>query len=980
MLMNQTTKNFLDELKANGTDEAKLEAITHTDSPLLVIAGPGAGKTKTLVERIVFLILNGNPAESLMVATFTVKAAKELVTRVSNRLIELNLKVNLNEMYIGTLHSIFLRFIDENREHTILKRNYRILDQFDQKYLVFRKLNEYLEVEDKAQIIGGHTTNRWTKASNLIYYISKVAEECLDVEVLCNAEEDEIRAIGEYYKIYRRQMEEENIMDFSTIQTETLHLLENNPTILQKLQEKIKYIMVDEYQDTNTIQEKILLLLAKKTNNICVVGDDDQGLYRFRGATIRNILEFSNNFKEGSCKQVKLVTNYRSHPDIINFYNGWMEQQDWSEGSSVFRYSKKIQPRNEVFPLSASVLKVSNDESFEAYCQEVLHFMTSLQEKEVLTDYNQIAFLFKSVKNERVIELANFLEVNGINVFSPRSALFFERDEVQLLLGALIFIFPNLFDDLKWNADAHLEIWDTHYQQWKLKFANEIRANPLKNKELLSWCQRRAKEHLTLTKNTNYAFSALVYQLLEYPMFAEHISVNLSENKTRLRSAYNIAQITKLLYKFEYIYNITVLTPKNLQKNLQSLFNTYLRFIIEGGIEEYEDFDEYAPSGCVSFMTIHQSKGLEFPIVFVGSLNLNPTKQYDDVDEILQNNYYHKPPFEPIEKTKYYDFWRLFYTAFSRPQNILALTAFEKKGVGRTPSKYFEQSYKTAVDWKDEAFKHELITLEKVKPVHIKKEYSFTSHILLYENCPLQYKYYKELEFTEVRTGGVLAGSLLHQTIEDIHKAVLRNEVHTLTDDNITAWFNENYFLLSKSQRAYLHQAQQDSLLNQVLRYRDNQSNRWHLIKEAEVDVSLVKEEYILKGTIDLIEGEHGTVELIDFKSGDKPDVNSNDPKTRQLLAQYRRQLETYAHLVEERTGHKVSKMHLYYPKEEDASPYITFKSNKDNIQHTISIFDEVVNKIEAKNYDMKHIVKSEKQCGNCDMRFHCNPRHYSSK
>ena len=104
-------------------------------------------------------------------------------------------------------------------------------------------------------------------------------------------------------------------------------------------------------------------------------------------------------------------------------------------------------------------------------------------------------------------------------------------------------------------------------------------------------------------------------------------------------------------------------------------------------------------------MTIHQSKGLEFPIVFTGSLNLNPTKQYDEVDEILQNNYYHKPPFEPIERNKYFDFWRLFYTAFSRPQNILVLTAYEKKGQGRNPSKHFEQSYNSVISWRDTRYK-----------------------------------------------------------------------------------------------------------------------------------------------------------------------------------------------------------------------------------------------------------------------------------
>ncbi|PWJ99998.1 UvrD/REP helicase N-terminal domain-containing protein [Flavobacterium araucananum] len=293
--MNSTT--FVNNLIADGIDPQKIVAITSIDGPLLVIAGPGAGKTKTLVERIVYLIIEGTSAENIMVATFTEKAAKELITRVSNRLIELDLKINLNEMYIGTLHSIFLRIIEENREYTTLKRNYRLLDQFDQKYLVFRNLSRYLEVEDPAHIIGSPYVNRWEKASNLIYYISKVSEECLDIDILCNADEDEIKAIGEYYKIYQEQLEEENVLDFSTIQIETLKLLEYNPKILQALQDKIHYLMVDEYQDTNTIQEKILLLLSAKHYNFCVVGDDDQGLYRFRGATIRNILEFPNNFK-----------------------------------------------------------------------------------------------------------------------------------------------------------------------------------------------------------------------------------------------------------------------------------------------------------------------------------------------------------------------------------------------------------------------------------------------------------------------------------------------------------------------------------------------------------------------------------------------------------------------------------------------------------------------------------------------------------
>lgn len=737
--------------------------------------------------------------------------------------------------------------------------------------------------------------------------------------------------------------------------------------------------MVDEYQDTNTIQERILLLLAKKHQRICVVGDDDQGLYRFRGATIRNILEFPQNFEEGLCQKSELIVNYRSHPGIIDFYNQWMQQTSWTEEGKMFRFPKVIKPREGEFTDNPSVIKVSAFGSISTYYDEVYQFIKTLEEKGKITDYNQIAFLFRSVRHKDVIGLAGYLEDKGIKIFSPRSALFFEREEIQLLLGAIIFIFPNLFEDLKWRDDAEMEVWKT-YQFWKAKFADAIRSDMVKHKELLQWCQKRAKEHLTLTKNTTYGFAALLYQLLEYPMFAEFLQADLKDNKVNLRSSYNIALLSKLLFKFEYIYNVTVLTPQNMQFTMRFLFNQFLRFIYEGGIEEYEDFDEFAPSGCVSFMTIHQSKGLEFPIVIVDSLYSVPTKQYDSTDEILQNEYYAKPPFEPLEKTKFYDFYRLFYTAFSRPQNLLVLSTREERKINheiKIPSEPFREMYAELPGWRDKAFEIEKLDLESIKPVNIKHQYSFTSHILLYENCPLQYKFYKELEFVEVRTGGVLGGSLLHQTIEDIHKAVLRGEEHLLTNDNISNWYNTNYALLSRQQRSYLHQGQIDALLVQILRYRDKNSDKWHRIKEAEVDVSLVKEDYILKGSIDLIEGENDTVEIIDFKSGDKPDINSTELTSIKLLNQYRRQLEVYGHLVEERTGYKVSKLHLYYPKEDGGSPYITFKFDQGQINDTIQSFDKVVRKIEAKDFNMTHINKSEKLCSECDMRFHCNPKQY---
>ena len=940
----------------------------HTEGPVLVIAGPGSGKTKTLIDRIVNLVMKGVAPEQIMVGTFTEKAAKELITRISNRLLSEGREVNLNEMYVGTLHSIFLRFIEENKEYTNLKRNYRLFDQFEQNFTIFRNIDEFLDIDEITDLIGDNKASYWQKAGKIAEKVNIVSEEILDVDKLEVSDYASVRALAKCYKIYKRILDEENALDFSSIQLAAYELFCEHPEVLEKIQEKIKYIMVDEYQDTNTIQERILLLLASKNHNICVVGDDDQGLYRFRGATIRNILEFDKNFAEGECATYFLQTNYRSHPDIINFYNEWMKSQQWTIDGTKFRFDKEIVPREGEFPAVPSVLRLSATDDTEEYHQEVLRFIRYLEQEHIISDYNQIAFLFRSVKSDKPRALADFLEANGIRVFSPRSDMFFEREEIILILGCLVTIFPQV-EGLFNEGSRTLGMC----MSWGEYFMNRLQEDPIGNKDLIGWVLSMQDKHAPLLNSTDYGFTSLVYQMFRYPLFAQYLDVDLEANKTDLRVAYNIGTLTNLISKFEYLYSTTVFTPKNIDYTLKNFFNYYLRFLVQGGMSEFENFDETLPSGCVSFMTIHQSKGLEFPVTIVGSMNAVPRKDFSELDEILQNEYYHKPIYEPLDMTKYFDFARLFYTAFSRAQNLLVLTGCESTGGRKTPSSYFEHYWHSIPSWRRVKGDLKKLDLATVKPVNIKHEYAFTSHILLYENCPQQYKFYKELQFVEERKGSTIGGSLLHETIEDIHRAVLRGEQDTLTNENIESWFNTNYQLLVKRLHSYIAEAQRDAILRQVLNYRDHNANDWHRIKEAEVDVSLVKEDYILKGTIDLVEGENNTVELVDFKSGEKPDVNTTDEYKRRILNQYRRQLEVYAYLIEQRYGIKVSAMHLYYPKEENGNPRITFKYQQQNIANTIESFDEVVKKIERKNFSMRGYNRNDKHCSDCDLRFYCN-------
>jgi DNA helicase-2/ATP-dependent DNA helicase PcrA len=948
------------------------EAITRTEGALLIIAGPGSGKTFTLVERVIYLITQkGVTPESLLLVTFTDKAAQELTTRISNRLHEIGIKFNLNEMYLGTFHSICLRWLEEHREFTRLKRNFILMDRFDQQYFIYDRIREYLLIPNIEQVIGTATSSSWEKSESLIKWLNTVSEEALNPQVLLQATDLPVQVLGRCYILYQQHLEEANAIDFSTIQYEALHLLQRHTDIANELKSKIKYIMVDEYQDTNTIQDLILTTLTDDRSNICVVGDDDQGLYRFRGATIRNILQFKDKFPLGQCRQVRLTTNYRSHPHIIDFYNQWMKDQEWEHDGQEYRFRKEIVPRQDTFTQVPCVIKVSG-KSESHWHQEILDFLHTLKNKGHLSDWNQVAFLFRSVKHQKAVSLAKFLESKGISIYCPRANQFFDREEIREVIGALIFLFPQYPNIRKWNDDAHLEIWD-YYDRCFAEFADKLRQPA--QQDLLKWGRVVAKRHLNMTENADYNFSGLFYQLLRFPLFSKYLDEELlKQGVSSSRAMRNLALFSQLLGKFEYLHNISVLTTSYLEKNIKDLFNQFFRFLKDGGIDEYEDESEYAPSGCVSFMTIHQSKGLEFPVVIVGSLHTNPTKQYTPLNEILENDYLLRPPFEPLELTKFFDFRRLYYTAFSRAQNLLVLTCQEIRGKGQTPSKHFKPYYDDLPSWRSPQFDPSQIPLEKIRDVNLKQEYSFTSHLTLYENCAEQYRFFKELEFAPIRTSPILFGTLVHQTIEDIHKTVLRGEEHKLSEEQIANWFNTNYTYLTKRERVYLAPPVRASALEHILRYYRRHIGKWDRIREAEVDVSLVKDRYILKGSVDLIVGKDGTVEIIDFKSEKKLDVNNS--KDREKLDRYRRQLEVYAHIVEERTGLTVSKIHLYYTSEESGSPYITFSKNTQSIQATIATFDEVVRRIEAKDFRIRE--RPVKLCRDCDMQHYCDAKNWN--
>lgn len=489
-------------------------------------------------------------------------------------------------------------------------------------------------------------------------FVNNLAEELVDPALLKKDRDPQIAALGGMLETYQAVLSENNLMDFASIQTVAYRLLKENPSILTEIQGKIRYIMIDEYQDTNYIQEQIVFLLGGAHKNICVVGDDDQGLYRFRGATIRNILEFPQKFADGECKVIPLVVNYRSNSDIVDFYNEWMAITNGARFRfrwDKFRYDKTIKPHEKSLLKSPAAVKLSSVDDEDEWHEKTLGFITMLKKSGKLTDYNQIAFLFNSVKHDRVTSLARYLEENGINVYSPRSDMFFDREEIRLVIGCLMLMFPAYVVELE--KESYMFLHPEHYTYYKgcVMAANALLSKP-EYSELLRWIRRRGKIHAGLKDTTDYAYSGLMYQMFEFEPFKGILDTEMSVSVVDIRPMRNIALFTQVVGKFEYLHRIDVLNAKYINVNTERFFNLYLRLLFDGSISEYEDDAEYAPSGCVSFLTIHQSKGMEFPIVVVDSLGNVPRKQSSDLMMLVEEKYFKRPTFEPYSQTKFFDF------------------------------------------------------------------------------------------------------------------------------------------------------------------------------------------------------------------------------------------------------------------------------------------------------------------------------------
>ena len=849
-------------------NQVQREIIGYLDGPLLVIAGPGSGKTYSIVLRALNLLLLGRAQPSeIALCTFTEKAAFEMRDRLAAAARKVGYAGDLSELTASTIHSFCNRVLTRHRHRTELGHSFDTLDELTQLLFIFEHFDEIVGLPENGLFLQRWKT-RWTAIEGARAYFGKVTEEIVDPDRLIAATDPFLRAIGAAYRRYENALVEGNRTDFGHLQRYVYDLLRDSSTS-DSITRDVRYVLVDEYQDTNYIQEQLLLKLTARSRNLCVVGDEDQGLYRFRGATVRNILEFAQLVPD--CRVLKLTTNYRSHRAIVERYDRWMASADWSNphGAS-FRYDKTIQAdADAAHPEYPAVIAIwGRDGRDEA--TRFADLIAFLKTNGVIADYSQVALLLHSVREEHSAPYVGALDAKGIPAFCPRARAYFEIPEVRDLVGCLAVIFG-------WHGNGRGQVAgavaqlagyvDDAIVQLGRRFAAP---HPLAE-ALRRWtgeiARLREGEALDL-RPADY-----LYQLLAMEPFRSAVR---NENTAR-----NLAIFSQLLNVFQSYYHYTVITYRNREFLRLHFFNSFLRLLHDGGINEYEDPDQPFPKGYVQVMTVHQAKGLEFPVVVVGSLS-NQLSSPKQIDRDL-GSFYQRAAFEPEGRITLFDRMRLHYVAFSRPQKLLVLTAHEP------PKDHFTRIWQGLPQWP--YVQKELIAAQRFEVrerMPVKKTYSFTGDLKIYETCPRQYQFFREYDFTPSRSAVIFFGLLVHETIEEIHRIVLDGNLDTLDETRIRELFERAFRFLCLSDVRPIGDAAKESAFEQVVNYFRQSRDEMCRVIQTEVDVSLEKDGYILTGKVDLLLGGDGKLEILDFKTSPRP---RSSPE---LIAAYERQLCTY--------------------------------------------------------------------------------------
>ncbi|OOB76920.1 MAG: ATP-dependent DNA helicase PcrA [Epulopiscium sp. Nuni2H_MBin003] len=585
----------------SGLNSMQQKAVLHTTGPLLILAGAGSGKTRVLTHRIANLITNENinPWEILAI-TFTNKAALEMRERIGKLIGEDTLK----DMWISTFHSMCVRILRRDGNKIGYNRYFTIYDTSDQKSLIkdILKLNN---IPEKDFPIGTVLSSISSKKNHFI--LPKQAKQDGKNDYRENI-------LAQLYDVYQDKLFENNAMDFDDLLINVCILFQSNTEVLDFYQRKFKYILVDEYQDTNTVQYELIRLLSNASKNLCVVGDDDQSIYGWRGADIRNILGFEQDFPNTMI--IKLEQNYRSTKNILDAANKVVSTNKGRKDKTLFTQNDTGE--------KISVVCVANEYREADFVANTI--VTEIESGN--REYKNFAILYRTNAQSRVLE--EKMIYNDIPYRMLGGVKFYERKEIKDII-AYLRVITNNQDDVATKRIINVPkrgIGATSIQ----KIDNFAINNNIKFYDCAKNCSQ-----LGVLANASAVKVMSFVQVIE----------ELRDNKDDI-----VNLIKRVLEKTDYINYIKQTESEDSQDRIQNIqefvskATAYMKnaesATLEGFLEEVAlvaDIDNYdSDSNAVILMTLHSAKGLEFPIVFMPGLEegLFPSYMSDSDDAKLE--------------------------------------------------------------------------------------------------------------------------------------------------------------------------------------------------------------------------------------------------------------------------------------------------------------------------------------------------------
>ena len=631
----------------NKTQKAAVEAI---DGPVLIFAGAGSGKTRVLTHKLYYLVDEGLfKPEEILAVTFTNKAAKEMKERVMKLL-----KTNELDLSMGTFHSICARILREDIEVLGFSRHFAIYDVKDQLDLI-KVLFEEFEIS-KTLITPNQLRNQISLFKNKMMDPAAVDRKARTILE---------KTVSKIYMEYQKNLKLNDALDFDDLLTFPLEIFQKKPTVLKKYQKRWKYILVDEYQDTNRAQFQFLTNLAKAHENICVVGDDDQSIYGWRGADVSNILDFEKTFS--SCRVFTLEKNYRSTQEILNAATAVVMNNDK-------RANKNLVAANGSGETLGLIETIDEQEEASAIVSSI--------EKEIKLNkrtFNKFSVLYRTNAQSRALEESFIRQGIPYNIIG--SVRFYERKEVKNVLAYLRLI-VNLKDTISLRRIINFpargigaKTIDKCVQQSekdKIEFIDVLK-NPNK-------MDIRGKQADALFKFYNIIIK---YHDLRKKLSASELARSLVE-EIGILSHFKESKEPDAKDRFDNVAELLTSIEEFSIRNPQAGLSTFLEDVsLQTDIDHWNDSDNR-----VTLMTVHSSKGLEFPVVFIAGMDegLFPLfRSLDDKSELEEER-------------------RLFYVALTRAeQKVYLLYATNRRRMGAEtvnglPSRFINEIPEESLD------------------------------------------------------------------------------------------------------------------------------------------------------------------------------------------------------------------------------------------------------------------------------------------